>query len=120
MEAGMTAPALRIASSRDETTSRIAVDIRRAEATATELAASLSALTSDLVRLAAQLEASPAPATNRQAVMLTPEEAGDALRVSRTVVFSLIKAGTLRSVKIGNSRRVPATALTEYVASLHG
>jgi excisionase family DNA binding protein len=33
-------------------------------------------------------------------------------------VFELIRTGDLRSVKIGNARRISATALAEFVASL--
>ena len=51
-------------------------------------------------------------------VLLRPEEAAKALGVSRTTVFELIRTGDLRSVKIGNARRVSATALAEFVAGL--
>lgn len=51
-------------------------------------------------------------------VLLRPEEAAEALGVSRTTVFELIRTGSLRSVKIGAARRVSATALAEYVAAL--
>jgi excisionase family DNA binding protein len=53
-------------------------------------------------------------------VLLRPEEAADALRIGRTKVFELIRTGELRSVKIGNLRRVPPGALADYVASLDG
>lgn len=46
------------------------------------------------------------------------EEVTQLLGVGRTRVFDLIKLGELRSVKIGGSRRVPATALDEYVERL--
>ena len=51
-------------------------------------------------------------------VLLRPEEAAEALGVSRTTVFELIRSGALRSVKIGAARRVSATALADYVAAL--
>jgi excisionase family DNA binding protein len=51
-------------------------------------------------------------------VLLRPEEVAQALGVSRTIVFELIRAGALRSVNIGAARRVSATALAEYVAAL--
>lgn len=54
----------------------------------------------------------------RSNVLLTAEEAAESLRVSRTVVYALIKNGELRSVKIGSSRRIPVAALDEYVDSL--
>jgi excisionase family DNA binding protein len=52
------------------------------------------------------------------ALLLTPEEAARALRVGRSKVYDLMRAGQLRSVKIGGSRRVSAQALADYVAAL--
>jgi excisionase family DNA binding protein len=57
-------------------------------------------------------------ASGVERVLLRPEEAAQALGVSRTTVFELIRSGALRSVKIGAARRVSATALAEYVAAL--
>ena len=51
-------------------------------------------------------------------LLLTPEEAAKALRVGRSKVYDLIRSGALRSVKIGGSRRISATALAEFVAAL--
>jgi len=48
------------------------------------------------------------------------EEAAEALRVGRTVVYQLIRCGALRTVKVGTRRLVPVDALREYVASLDG
>lgn len=48
----------------------------------------------------------------------TPEGAAETLGLSRTKIFSLIKSGELRSVKIGRARRIPTEALEEYVARL--
>ncbi|MEV0577642.1 helix-turn-helix domain-containing protein [Streptomyces sp. NPDC050392] len=45
----------------------------------------------------------------------------DAMRVlsmSRTVIYDLIRAGRLRTVKQGRTRLIPASAITEYVALL--
>jgi excisionase family DNA binding protein len=47
--------------------------------------------------------------------LLTVEAAADRLAVSRTTMFALIKNGSVNSVRIGKLRRVPATALAEYV-----
>jgi excisionase family DNA binding protein len=55
---------------------------------------------------------------DRGRVLLRPEEVAEALSVSRSTVFLLMRAGELRSVKIGKSRRVPVDAVTEYVAGL--
>jgi excisionase family DNA binding protein len=49
---------------------------------------------------------------------LRPEEAAEVLAIGRTAVFGLIRAGELRSVKIGKLRRIPADALDDYVARL--
>jgi excisionase family DNA binding protein len=51
-------------------------------------------------------------------LLLTPVEAGEVLGISRSHVYELLRAGALRSVKIGGSRRVLAESLREYVASL--
>jgi excisionase family DNA binding protein len=51
-------------------------------------------------------------------LMLTPEEAALALRVGRSKVYELMRAGVLRSVKIGGSRRISVTALAEFVTAL--
>jgi len=51
-------------------------------------------------------------------LLLTPEEAAQALRVGRSKVYVLMRSGALRSVKIGGSRRISATALAEFVKAL--
>lgn len=40
------------------------------------------------------------------------------LRLSRTVVYELIRSGRLRSVKEGRARRVTAAAIRDYIALL--
>lgn len=52
------------------------------------------------------------------AVVYRVEEAALALRLSRSVVYELIRSGRLRTVKQGSRRLVPVTALTEFVDSL--
>lgn len=52
-------------------------------------------------------------------VLLTPEEvARDRLKIGRTRVFELIARGELRSISIGRSRRVPASAVDAYIERL--
>jgi excisionase family DNA binding protein len=51
-------------------------------------------------------------------LLYTPSEAADLLGVSRSTLYELLRAGTLASVRIGRSRRIPATALTAYVDQL--
>jgi excisionase family DNA binding protein len=38
--------------------------------------------------------------------------------IGRTAVFELIRSGRLRSVKIGGLRRIPASALADFVRQL--
>ncbi len=49
------------------------------------------------------------------AIVLTVEEAAQRLHVGRTTMYALIKSGEIRSVPIGRLRRVPVSALHEYV-----
>ena len=51
-------------------------------------------------------------------LLLTPEEAAEALGVSRRTVYMLLTSRALDSVKIGALRRVPVDALRDYVAGL--
>ncbi len=51
-------------------------------------------------------------------VVLTIEEAAKRLRIGRTLMYSLVKNGEIRTVSIGRLRRVPAQCLNEYVDSL--
>ena len=44
--------------------------------------------------------------------------AAEALRLSRSVLYELIRSGRLRTVKQGRRRLVPVSALAEYVDSL--
>ncbi|MGH3860396.1 helix-turn-helix domain-containing protein [Actinokineospora sp.] len=46
------------------------------------------------------------------------EDAAALLSVSRSVVYELIRAGQLRSVVIGRSRRVPAKAINDFITQL--
>jgi excisionase family DNA binding protein len=48
-------------------------------------------------------------------VLLTVEEAAEALALGRTKVYELLDAGALRSIKIGRARRIPVEALHEFV-----
>lgn len=51
-------------------------------------------------------------------ILLTPEEAAEALNISRSKLYELLQAKALRSVKIGKARRIPTEAVHEYVAFL--
>ncbi|MGH3356613.1 MAG: helix-turn-helix domain-containing protein [Nocardioidaceae bacterium] len=51
-------------------------------------------------------------------LLLTADEAAEVLGLSRSKVFGLIQSRRLASVKIGGSRRIPATVLRDYVEEL--
>jgi excisionase family DNA binding protein len=51
-------------------------------------------------------------------LLLTPEEAATALRIGRTTVYALMRAGDLRPVHIGRSCRLPRAELERYVRCL--
>jgi excisionase family DNA binding protein len=53
-----------------------------------------------------------------EVVLLRPEDVAMRLQVGRTKVYDLMRAGVLRSVKVGGSRRITLAALAEYVAAL--
>src|SRR3954463_2186931 len=51
-------------------------------------------------------------------LLLTPEEAAEVLRVGRTTLYALMKAGDLRPVHIGRSCRLARVDLERYVDRL--
>ncbi len=51
-------------------------------------------------------------------LLLTAEEVADALAICRTKVCELLRNGQLESIRIGSSRRIPRSALAEYVQRL--
>jgi len=51
-------------------------------------------------------------------MLISVEQAAEILSLSRSTVQRLMSSGHLASVKIGGSRRIPADAITEYVAQL--
>jgi excisionase family DNA binding protein len=51
-------------------------------------------------------------------LLVRPEDAANALGIGRTKVYELMRSGALRSVKIGGLRRIPPTALADFVAKL--
>ena len=52
------------------------------------------------------------------ALLVTPEEAAALLRIGRTTVYALMKAGDLRPVHIGRSCRLPRSELDRYIDGL--
>jgi excisionase family DNA binding protein len=53
-----------------------------------------------------------------ESLLLTPEVAATLLRVGRTTVYALMKAGDLRPVHIGRSCRLARAELERYVRML--
>ena len=51
-------------------------------------------------------------------LLLTPEEAATVLRIGRTTIYALMKAGELRPVRSGRSCRLARAELERYVRSL--
>jgi excisionase family DNA binding protein len=55
---------------------------------------------------------------SEERLLLTVEAAAERLNIGRTMMFALIKDGEVESVQIGRLRRVPATALDDFVDRL--
>lgn len=51
-------------------------------------------------------------------LLLTVEEAAEALGIGRTLMYALVKQGAIESIQIGRLRRIPADALPRYLAQL--
>lgn len=59
-----------------------------------------------------------APTNLDTPLLLTVEEASLQMNIGRTLMYSLVRSGAVRSVKVGGRlRRVPTEALTEYIAT---
>lgn len=76
------------------------------------LAAAMSALV-EALREELRAEAEVGPRTPDR--LLSIPEAAAALSVGRTMIYSELAAGRLRSVKAGRRRLVPSSAITQYV-----
>ena len=51
-------------------------------------------------------------------ILYTVPEVMEQLRIGRTLIYRLIRTGELKSLRVGGSRRIPATAMDEFVAAL--
>lgn len=56
----------------------------------------------------------------RPRLLITVDEAAERLSIGRTAAYALVSSGELESVQIGRLRRVPASAVEEYVNRLRG
>ena len=78
------------------------------------LADALGVSAQDLLHL---VRASTSSAPDPTLVALTVEEAARRLGVGRTMMYALLASGEIPSVTIGRLRRIPAEALSDYVAA---
>lgn len=51
----------------------------------------------------------------QHALVYTPEEAAQVLKIGRTKIYELLHCGKLRSVRIGRTRRIPVAALESFL-----
>jgi len=56
--------------------------------------------------------------THQVHLVLTPNQSAEAIGVSRSKIYELLRSGELRSIKIGRSRRVPIEDLNQFIADL--
>jgi excisionase family DNA binding protein len=56
--------------------------------------------------------------TEPPVVLLTPEQAAQALGIGRWKLYDLLRQGRLRSIRIGSCRRISTAALNDLVAEL--
>ena len=50
-------------------------------------------------------------------LLLSPEEAGNRMQLSRATIYRMLERGELRSIKIGAVRRIPVRELEAYIAA---
>jgi excisionase family DNA binding protein len=55
------------------------------------------------------------PTSRPVRLLLTPEEAARALGVSRAKLYPMLMRRQIASIRIGGSRRIPLSALQQYV-----
>jgi excisionase family DNA binding protein len=49
-------------------------------------------------------------------LLLTPQEAAEALSINRSTLYILLMRGEIPSIMIGRARRIPLFALQEWIA----
>ena len=63
-----------------------------------------------------EVRAELAPIASAPDRLLSIDEAGAALNLGRSLLYSEIGAGRLRSCRVGRRRLIPAGALADYIA----
>jgi excisionase family DNA binding protein len=51
-------------------------------------------------------------------LLMTVPEAADALRISRSKLYQLLSSGAVDSIRIDGARRIPVSALQDYITRL--
>lgn len=51
-------------------------------------------------------------------ILVTVDELAETLSIGRTAAWELVRKRKIKSVKIGRTRRVPVTAIQEYIDNL--
>lgn len=59
-------------------------------------------------------------ATTDSKLLLTIPEVAQRLSLGRSFVYQLVMRGEIRSIKVGRARRVPVTALDQFIAARMG
>jgi excisionase family DNA binding protein len=57
-------------------------------------------------------------ASTADRLLYTPNEAAETLGIGRSTLYVLLARGAIASVRIGTSRRIPATALHSFIHEL--
>jgi excisionase family DNA binding protein len=76
----------------------------------------LSAAVAELVA-ALQEEARAESAPSAPDRLLSVDEAANALGLGRSLLYTEIQAGRLRSIRVGRRRLVPSVAVADYIGS---
>ena len=51
-------------------------------------------------------------------LVLSVEEAAAVLRIGRGAAYALVRAGTLRCIRVGRIIRIPRSAIEEFIGSI--
>ncbi|OBA75170.1 hypothetical protein A5642_08370 [Mycolicibacterium mucogenicum] len=74
-----------------------------------------AALAATIAAVLAATQSEPAPAA-APATVLTVEEAADRLKVRRSLIYSQLRSGELRSIRLGRRRLIPAAEVDHIIS----
>ena len=72
-------------------------------------------------RIPRRLTDAPEPAQHDETplpLLLTVEQAAQTLNIGRSTLYELMQTGRLKSITVGRLRRVPTSALAEFIDAL--